>query len=206
LKVRAWKLMEVFQKAKAVKIRSHLDKYLVADDDRKKVRQSRNGSSRKAVWFVELVEGKNHAIRLRSCYGTYLTATDLAFLLGMTGCKVLQTVLEKAYYWKYEWEPIRDGFQLKLRTWCGKYLRANGGTPPWRNSITTDDPHVSSTQNWILWDVEAVEADSVHDFMSSRSSLSSLSDEVFDSEPGSPMSVISANPPRLSLKQVNYVY
>jgi hypothetical protein len=54
------------------------------------------------VWFIELVEGKSHAIRLRTYYGTYLTATDVAFLLVMTRCKVLQTVLEKAYDWKYE--------------------------------------------------------------------------------------------------------
>jgi len=99
-----------------VKIRRHLEKYLVANDDRKKVRQSRNGSSWRAVWFIELVEGKSHPIRLRTYYGTYLTATDVAFLLVMTRCKVLQTVLEKAYDWKYEWEPIRDGFQLKRRT------------------------------------------------------------------------------------------
>jgi len=77
------------------------------------------------VWFIELAERKSHAIRLRTYYGTYLIATDVAFLLVMTRCKVLQTVLEKAYDWKYEWEPIRDGFQLKLRTWCGKYLHAN---------------------------------------------------------------------------------
>jgi hypothetical protein len=87
--------MEVFQKAKAVKTRSHMEKYLVADDDRKKVRRSCNGSSRKVVWFIELVEGKSHAIRLKTCFGTYLTATDVAFLLVMTGCKVLQTILEK---------------------------------------------------------------------------------------------------------------
>jgi hypothetical protein len=201
--------MEVFQKAKAVKLRSHLDKYLVADDDRKKIRQSRNGSSRRAIWFVELVERKSHVIRLRSCHGTYLTATTEPFLLGMTGNKVLQTEPEMVYDLKYEWEPITDGFQVKLKTWCSKYLRANGGTPPWRNSVTQDDPHVTSTQNWILWDVEAVdvsETGSVKGFLSSVSSLSSLSDEAFDSEPASPMSVISTNSPRLSLKQVKHVY
>lgn len=72
-----------------MKIRRHLEKYLVANDDRKKVRQSRNGSLWRAVWFIELVEGKSHAIRLRTYYGMYLTATDLVFLLVMTRCKVL---------------------------------------------------------------------------------------------------------------------
>ncbi|KAG7979424.1 hypothetical protein I3843_05G130700 [Carya illinoinensis] len=196
--------MESFKKSHAVKLRSHIDKYLYADDDQNTVRQSRRGSSRRARWFVEFVEGKNDAIRLRSCDGKYLTATDVAFLLGMTGYKVLQTEPDEGYYWKYEWEPIQDGFQVKLRTWCGKYLRANGGTPPWRNSVTHDDPHKSSTQNWILWDVEAVEAwasDSVSVLMSSRSSLSSLSDEVLGSEPVSPMSVISTASSRFSSKQ-----
>ncbi|KAF5449731.1 hypothetical protein F2P56_030148 [Juglans regia] len=122
----------------------------------------------------------------------------------MTGYKVLQTEPDEGYYWKYEWEPIRDGFQVKLRTWCGKYLRANGGTPPWRNSITHDDPHSSSTQNWILWDVEPVESVSV--LMSSRSSLSSLSDEVYGSEPESPMSVISTASSRFSSKQVSLLF
>ncbi|XP_023928704.1 uncharacterized protein LOC112040043 [Quercus suber] len=191
--------MEKFNKVQAVTLKSHLDKYLVADDDNKTVRQSRNGTSRKARWFVELVEGKSHAIRLKSWNGMYLTATDLPFLLGMTGNKVLQTVPERGFEWKYEWEPIRDGFQVKFRTWCGTYLRANGGTPPWRNSITHDDPHTTSTQNWILWDVEAVEVsgtDLVIDFLHSKSSLSSLSDDVFVSEPGSPMSVISSISPK----------
>lgn len=198
-------LMESFNKVQAVRLRSHLDKYLVADDDNQTVRQSRNGTSRRAKWLVEFVEGKSHVVRLKSWNGMYLTATDLPFLLGMTGKKVLQTTPDHSYELKYEWEPIRDAFQVKLRTWCGTYLRANGGTPPWRNSITHDDPHTSSTQNWVLWDVEPVEVsgtDLVVDFLSMRMSLSSLSDDVSGSEPGSPMSVISTNSPRLSSKLV----
>ncbi|KAG6708419.1 hypothetical protein I3842_06G080500 [Carya illinoinensis] len=187
--------MEVFNKSKAVKLRSHLDKYLCADDDQKTVRQRRNGSSRRAAWFVEFVEGKSHAIRLRSYHGTYLTAADEGFLLGMTGQRVIQKVPEKGHFWKCEWVPIKDGFQVKLRSWSGKYLRANGGTPPWRNSVTHDDPHTTSTQNWTLWDVQAVEVDSITEFMLYLSSSSSLSDEVLGSEPESPMSVISTTSP-----------
>lgn len=81
--------MDFFYKAKAVKLKSHLDKYLVADDDQENIRQSRNGSSRKARWLVELVEAENsHFIRLKSGSGKYLTASDEPFLLGMTGKKV----------------------------------------------------------------------------------------------------------------------
>ena len=197
--------MELFSKAKAVKLRSHLDKYLVAGDDRETVRQSRNAASRKAAWTVERVENKSNAIRLKSCHGSYLAATDLPFLLGMTGKKVLQAEMESrdgvVSDHKFEWEPERDGFQVRLRSWCGKYLRANGGTPPWRNSVTHDDPHTASTQNWILWDVqeaeELPESESVDEYLSSLSGLSSISDEVL-SELGSPVSVKSVSSPRLS--------
>lgn len=167
--------MELFKKTKVVKLRSHLDKYLVADDDRETVRQSRNGSSSKARWFVETIEGKNGSVLLRSYHGTYLTASDAPFLLGMTGKKVLQTAPPEKLSgeWSLQWEPIRDGFQVKLRSWCGKYLRGNGGTPPWRNSVTHDEPHTGTTQNWILWDVEPA-GDSEFD-RSSEDSLSYMS-------------------------------
>ncbi|KAG4208635.1 hypothetical protein ERO13_A03G145700v2 [Gossypium hirsutum] len=216
--------MEIFTKAKAVKLRGHLEKYLVADDDQETVRQSRNSSGKRARWFVELVHDKPNVVRLRSCHGKFLAATDIPFLLGMTGNKVLQTVPDKMD-WKLQWEPIRDGFQIKLKTWCGKFLRANGGTPPWRNSITHDEPHTGATQRWILWDVEAVqvpESDSVLEYISSVSSFSSVSDEVLEalsddvlgSGPQSPISVVSSiksprfsvfstGSPKLSPKQVN---
>ncbi|OMO51650.1 hypothetical protein CCACVL1_29666 [Corchorus capsularis] len=200
--------MEIFAKAKAVKLRSHLEKYLIADDDQETVRQSRNGAGKRARWFVELVPDKPNVIRLRSCHGKYLTATDLPFLLGMTGKKVLQTVPENMD-WKLQWEPIRDGFQVKLKTWCGKFLRANGGTPPWRNSVTHDEPHTGATQRWILWDVEAVqvpESESLVEYLSSVSSFSSISGDVLEalsdlgSGPQSPISVVSSvKSPRFSI-------
>ncbi|OAY49935.1 uncharacterized protein LOC110615538 [Manihot esculenta] len=203
--------MELFAKTKAVKLRSHLDKYLIADDDGETVRQSRNGSSRKARWLVELVEGKQNVVRLKTYNGRYLTASDLHFLLGMTGKRVIQTLPEKISDLNLEWEPIRDGFQVKLRSWCGKFLRGNGGTPPWRNSVTHDEPHTGSTVRWILWDVEAVDAgetESLAEYLSSMSSFSSVpgdvleaaSDEYLGSEPGSPISVVSSvRTPRLTV-------
>jgi hypothetical protein len=206
--------MEFFTKTKAVKLRSHLEKYLIADEDLETARQTRHGSSRKAaIWFVELVDEKSHVIRLKSCYGRFLTASDMPFLLGMTGKKVIQTELSENNFdnWKLEWEPIRDGFQVKLKSWCGKFLRANGGTPPWRNSVTHDEPHTGSTRKWILWDIEAVQEignDSLKDYLSSMSSFSTVSDDVLDaisddykgSEAGSPISVVSSGrTPRLTL-------
>lgn len=193
--------MEFFNKAKAVKLKSHLNKYLVADDDHETVRQSRNSTSSKARWIVEKVENKSHVIRLKSCNGNYLTASEVPFLLGMTGNKVTQTKPpEKLSDWNIEWEPIRDGFQVKLRGWSSKYLRANGGPPPWRSSVTHDDPHTGSTQNWILWNVEQVDLDCTDEsVLSSLSNLSSVSDEIF-CELGSPVSVSSTNSPRFFFK------
>ncbi|XP_059648911.1 uncharacterized protein LOC132294908 isoform X2 [Cornus florida] len=197
--------MEVFNKAKAVKLRGHLNKYLVADDDQQKVRQSRHGSTRGARWLVELVEGNSHVVRLKSCHGRYLTASNVPFLLGMTGHKVLQTLPPSMKDLTIEWQPIRDGFQTKLRAFGGTFLRANGGTPPWRNSVTHDSPYyATSTQNWVLWDVEAVdvpENDSLKEYLSMLSTVSSLSDELFGSEFGSPMSIHSSySPAKSSMK------
>lgn len=175
--------MEYFNKAKAVKLRSHLGKYLVADNDHEKLHQSRKGFTKNATWEVELVEGKNHRVRLKSCHGRYLTATDTPFLLGMTGNRVVQSDMDAGLGWKYEWEPIREGFHVKLRSWCGTYLRGNGGTPPWRNSITHDDPYSATTHGWILWGVEVVEKVSLGSFFRDStvvtvSSIDSDDDEV----------------------------
>ncbi|KAJ8760970.1 hypothetical protein K2173_022008 [Erythroxylum novogranatense] len=204
--------MELFTKTKVVKLRSHLDKYLIAADNGETVSQSRNGgNSSKARWLVEVVDGKDNHIRLKSTRGTYLTASNLPFLLGMTGKKVIQTSPEQNTDWQLEWEPIRDGFEICLKSWCGTFLRANGGTPPWRNTVTHDDPLAGATQRWILWDVEAVaarETESLMEYLSSISSFSSISDDVIEaafddgyaSESGSPMSAVSSvRTPRLTL-------
>lgn len=149
--------MEFFQKAKVVRLRSHHDKYMLAHEDQENVYQDRNGCYDNAKWTVELIENKyNNVIRLKSCYGKYLTASSMPILLKSTGKKVLQT-LPKKLSPSVEWEPIRDGVQVKLRTRFGQYLRGNGGLPPWRNTITHDVPHRTATANWVLWDVDIVE-------------------------------------------------
>lgn len=147
--------MDIFEKATSVRLRSHHDKYLTADDDEETVSQERNGTVKNAKWTVEIV-GHSNVIRLKSCFGRYLTASNLPFFLGMTGKKVLQTSPERLDS-SVEWEPVREGVQVRLRTRYGQYLRANGGVPPWRNHITHDIPHRSSTQDWILWDVDVVQ-------------------------------------------------
>lgn len=146
--------MEFFQKAKSVRLKSRHDKFLLADPDQETVYQDRNGTSQGAKWTIEFPEEVENVIRLKSCYGKYLTATDDQFLFGVTGCKVVQS-LPKKLDSLIEWEPMKDGFLVKLKTRYGNYLRANGGLPPWRNSITHDIPH--RHHDWILWQVDIVE-------------------------------------------------
>ncbi|CAL0317213.1 unnamed protein product [Lupinus luteus] len=147
--------MEFFQKANVVRLRSYHDKYMLADDDQEGVYQDRNGTYKNAKWNVEIVENSN-VIRLKSCYDKYLTASNMPFLIRGTAKKVLQTMPRRLDS-SIEWEPIREGVQVRLKTRYGQYLRGNGGLPPWRNSITHDVPHRTATANWILWDVDIVE-------------------------------------------------
>ncbi|PPR82373.1 hypothetical protein GOBAR_AA38339 [Gossypium barbadense] len=128
--------MDLFLNAKSVRLRSHHDKYLVADEDEESVTQDRNGSSKAARWTVEFVPGSQTIIRLKSSYNRHC--------LGGSTRSV-------------EWEPVREGCEVKLKTRYGNFLRANGGLPPWRNSVTHDIPHRTATQDWVLWDVDIVE-------------------------------------------------
>lgn len=150
--------MDLFYKAKAVRLRSYHEKYLTAEEDEETVIQDRDGASKNAIWTVEFINNTEqfNTIRLKSCYNKYLTASNQRFLLGMTGRKVLQTLPQRLDS-SVEWEPIREGNQVKLRTRKGQFLRANDSIPPWRNSITHNIPHRTSTQDWVLWDVDVVE-------------------------------------------------
>ncbi|GKB36199.1 actin cross-linking protein [Tanacetum coccineum] len=152
--------MEFFDKAVAIRLKSHLDKYLIAGDDTQTVRQSRSaGSSPAARWLIEHVD--SNIIRLKSCYGRYLTACSTPVLLGTTGNKIIQSIPNNTTRdVATEWQPIRDGFQFKLKSMSsGTYLRANGAMPPWRNTVTHDGSFTSAMNNWILWEVDVVEDD-----------------------------------------------
>lgn len=146
--------MEFFNKAKSVRLKSHHNKYLTADSDEETVIQDRSGTSKSVKWTVEFVDGVDSVVRLKSCYGKYLRAMDEEHLLGVTGRKVVQSVPRKLDS-SVEWEPVRDGMLVKLKTRYGNFLRANGGLPPWRNSITHDIPH--RHHDWILWEVDVIE-------------------------------------------------
>jgi hypothetical protein len=146
--------MEFFERSKVVRLRSHHEKFLLASSDEESVYQDRHGTVKKARWTVEFVKGYDTVIRLKSCYGKYLTASEEQRLLGVTGRKVTQTLPRKLDS-AVEWEPVRDGMLVRLKSRYGNFLRANGLIPPWRNSITHDIPHRHS--NWVLWEVDVVE-------------------------------------------------
>ncbi|XP_021771092.1 uncharacterized protein LOC110735217 [Chenopodium quinoa] len=180
--------MDLLQRAKVFRLKcSHHNKYLVADEDEERVRQSRDKSSSRARWVYELVEGKENVIRIRSGWSyRYLTASDDPFLLGMTGKKVLQTISHGPIL---EWEPIKEGPYIKLKSHKGSYLRANPRMPPWRNTVTHDEPgNWAVTDNMILWIVDIVEIDyqfsgvaddcSIED--SRESNVSSMSSDIGD--------------------------
>ncbi|KAH7847476.1 hypothetical protein Vadar_026460 [Vaccinium darrowii] len=147
--------MELFHKAIMVKL-SHKDKYLVAEDNQESVSLDRDGSSENAIWSVQFFETERY-LRLKSCYGKYLTASDTPFSIGSAGLKVVQAIPRKLDS-STEWEPIRDGFSARFRTPNGSFLRPNGGLSPWRNSVTHDVPYKMGTQEKVLWDVEVVDA------------------------------------------------
>ena len=143
-----------------VRLRSQHNKFLTACDDEEGVKQTRNGSKKAARWAVETVEGKPNVIRLKSCQTwKYLSASDDHFLLGMTGKKVLQASPRARSDPIVEWEPLKQGSWVRLRTRRGNFLRANGGIPPWMNSVTHDVPSRSATQDWVLWMVDTLEVD-----------------------------------------------
>ncbi|KAF8049574.1 hypothetical protein N665_2177s0002 [Sinapis alba] len=147
--------MEIFQKAKAIRIRSSHNKFLAAADNEETVTQKKKGTTKNTQWTVEPVRDSDHVIRLRSCYGKYLTALNERFLPGAKGKKVIQLMpiqLDSSV----EWEPVREGSKILLKTRNGKYLRANTGPPPWRKSITHNKRH-SATQESISWEVDVVE-------------------------------------------------
>ncbi|KAK9668712.1 hypothetical protein RND81_13G080400 [Saponaria officinalis] len=75
----------------------------------------------------------------------------------MTGKKLAQRLRLDS---TVEWEPVKEGPYIKLKSRSGTLLRANPGIPPWRNTVTHDLPgHWTSTENMVLWIVDIVELD-----------------------------------------------
>ncbi|KAK9668711.1 hypothetical protein RND81_13G080300 [Saponaria officinalis] len=151
--------MEFFKRAKVCRLKcGHHNKYLTGDGNDDTVRQSSKQSSTNAHWVIEPVEGKSNAVRFRSCQThKYLATIDEPFLTGMTGKKLAQRLRLDS---TVEWEPLKEGQYIKLKSHVGTLLRANSGLPPWRNTVTHDVPaHWSGSENTVLWIVDIVEID-----------------------------------------------
>lgn len=146
--------MEEFAEAYSVRLLAHTGRYLWADPDLKSVSQKKGKDTKGVIWRVELVPERG-AIRLKSVHDLYLHASDYAFLLGATGKKVTQSYASKADS-SLEWVPEKYTPYVKLKARSNKYLRANRGVPPYRNSVTHDLPVLQGNQHVVLWTVEVV--------------------------------------------------
>ncbi|MCD7456909.1 hypothetical protein HAX54_033559 [Datura stramonium] len=152
--------MEHLEKAKIIRLKTQSGKYLIAGNDEKSIRQSRDGSAVNALWSVEFLAGQ-HYLRLKSCYGKYLTASNVPLLPKVSRSrKVLQTLPSKLNS-STEWEAEQDGsfYQVRLKTRYGHFLRPFGGIPPWRNTITHANPHRKKSS---LWEIEIMETQMVN--------------------------------------------
>ncbi|GLT29310.1 hypothetical protein SLA2020_041840 [Shorea laevis] len=58
--------MDFFHNAKAVRLCSHHDNFLLAEEDEESITQDRNGSFKNTRWTVEFVSGSQSIIRLKS--------------------------------------------------------------------------------------------------------------------------------------------
>ncbi|KAF3455685.1 hypothetical protein FNV43_RR00327 [Rhamnella rubrinervis] len=156
--------MKMFHNGMVVKLQSYHEKYLHAVDDQTSVIQGDNVATNNVKWRVESVPGSDTLIRLKSCYGKYLAASDEPFLVGFTGFQVHQTPPSGCPNSSIDWEPIRGGnqvVQLKNSRFS-TFLRANNRSPPWRYSVTHKLPLGSSTKrlDWNLIIVATTEQSS----------------------------------------------
>ncbi|KAF5788835.1 putative actin-crosslinking [Helianthus annuus] len=113
--------MELFEKAKTIRLRSIKDKYMIADDDEQTVSQDRDGSNEKAEWEV-FPTGEKY-IRFKSCYGKYLMASNTPFLQGVKGKKVIQTELKPDLDGSVNWVLVQ--FCLYMKENMKTYLIAS---------------------------------------------------------------------------------
>ncbi|RLN33476.1 uncharacterized protein C2845_PM03G22380 [Panicum miliaceum] len=144
--------MELFERARTVRLRSHHDKYLYADDDEAHVIQDHNAASPNARWVVEPVPHSPGVLRLRSRYGRYLSASNKPFLLGALVAKCSRPYPTAS-------TPPSSGCPSATMAAVESVLvvRASApGLPPWRNSVTHDTPHQHA--GWVVWDVEIVQS------------------------------------------------
>nr|CAD1822676.1 unnamed protein product [Ananas comosus var. bracteatus] len=143
--------MELFERAKTVRLRSHHGKYLHVNEDEQHVRQDRDAVSPNARWSVDPVPppaGQDaRFICLRGVSCRYLTASNEPFLLAAVGRKVVQTAPARRLDSSVEWEPLPAAAAalppapcVRVRTRYSNFLRANAGLPPGATPSRTSSP------------------------------------------------------------------
>lgn len=144
---------QLLDNAKVIRLKDHnKGKYLVANNDEKTLKQGRDGSTRNALWTVEVVEGQRY-LRLKSCHGKYLTASNMPLIPRGRCQRVVQSLpdrLTSATEWEMEGEGI-----VRLKTRYGQFLKQYGGIMPWRNSLV----HNNRVKRSSLWEIEVVTDD-----------------------------------------------
>ncbi|XP_015868891.3 uncharacterized protein LOC107404353 [Ziziphus jujuba] len=148
--------MEFFPNGYVVRLRNHHKKYLFAKNDRETVGQDKHGSYNGTRWTVELVTGFNSVIRLKSCHGKYLTASDQPLILEGLGrsMKVVQT-LPSPVDSTIDWEPIRVGQHIRLKSRrhsVDSFLRGSGSLRFY--SVSHYPAQVDTDKDSLDWDVE----------------------------------------------------
>nr|GMC62138.1 uncharacterized protein LOC109180218 [Ipomoea batatas] len=143
--------MDPLGNARVVRLKEHnKGKYLVANNDEKTLKQGRDGSSANALWTVEVVDGQRY-LRLRSCHGKYLTASNMP-LIPRGRCQRVVASLPDRKSSSTEWEVEGEGI-VRLKTRYGQFLKQNGGIMPWRNSLV----HNNRVRRSSLWEIEVVD-------------------------------------------------
>ncbi|VFQ73568.1 unnamed protein product [Cuscuta campestris] len=147
--------MEHLEHAKVIRLKEYkTGKFLVANGDGKTLRRSSDGSSGNALWTVEMVaEGAQRYMRLKSCHGKYLTASNMPLVPRGRCQKVVQSLPEKLNS-ATEWEMEGEGV-IRLKTRYGQFLKQYGGVMPWRHSLVHNDHAKRSA----LWEIQIVDGD-----------------------------------------------
>lgn len=155
--------MDCFEGVTTVRLKGAHGKYLWAEDDHYNVSQENEDKNVQALWRVERPKtgSKSKTLRLKSCFDTYLTASEqrcrgVAFL-SFAGKRVTQMRPENVQSTtSFDWEPVLELGRLRLKSCYGTFLRANSNAPPWNSHVTHDLPQHEYHLDWLVWEVGKV--------------------------------------------------